>query len=171
MYVHRLNPSDHHYILSQGRTDPVTGEPLKAGDEIVFCASCKSAFLRESWEYMGEEHCGQQKTLKYFPKAEHLALEWQPLEEVFRLNRHVKFTSPFTILSMFFGFASGMALVSETISLETFSLIASGYCAIGLIEVWRGRNKIGRLDLFKNGMGIKRALSRKKEHRKFSEVK
>ena len=58
----------HHYFLLEKRRDPVTGEVFQEGNEVVFCARCKSAFLKESWEYLGKKHCNQIFTLKTFPK-------------------------------------------------------------------------------------------------------
>lgn len=55
-------------FLRQDRRDGVTGEPFFKGEEVVFCAVCKSAFHPESWEYMGGMHCGQSETLKSFPE-------------------------------------------------------------------------------------------------------
>ena len=55
------------HFLQENRQDPITGDEFSLGDEIVFCASCKSAFLKESWEFMDEKHCNQSKTLRNFP--------------------------------------------------------------------------------------------------------
>ncbi|WP_338764996.1 hypothetical protein WAF17_00745 [Bernardetia sp. ABR2-2B] len=57
------------HFLEENRQDPITGDSFSLGDEIVFCASCKSAFLKESWEYMGSKHCNQREILKSFPKS------------------------------------------------------------------------------------------------------
>ena len=62
------------FFLKENRQDPVTGDEFCVGDEIVFCASCKSAFLKESWEYMDSKHCGQTFTLKKFPVHSKLTL-------------------------------------------------------------------------------------------------
>lgn len=63
--------SQAHIFLAEKRKDPLTGERFQENDEIVFCASCKSAFLKDSWEYMGGEHCGQLETLAVFPDLSH----------------------------------------------------------------------------------------------------
>lgn len=60
---HILSKKDHAFLL-EDRRDPVTGDPFREGDEIIICAGCRSAFKRESWEYMGGEHCGQKQTLR-----------------------------------------------------------------------------------------------------------
>jgi hypothetical protein len=55
------------HFLQENRQDPITGDDFLIGDEIIFCASCKSAFLKESWEYMEKKHCNQRNTLNNFP--------------------------------------------------------------------------------------------------------
>ncbi|WP_338766145.1 hypothetical protein WAF17_03200 [Bernardetia sp. ABR2-2B] len=55
------------HFLEENRQDPITGDDFSIGDEIVFCASCKSAFLKESWEFMDGKHCNQKKVLQTFP--------------------------------------------------------------------------------------------------------
>jgi len=55
------------------RHDPVTGDAFVVGSEVVFCAACRSAFLKESWAYMGNKHCKQRKTLTEIPKLETLS--------------------------------------------------------------------------------------------------
>ncbi|WP_375561765.1 hypothetical protein ACE193_04220 [Bernardetia sp. OM2101] len=62
-------------FLEENRQDPITGDKFKINDKIVFCAECKSAFLKESWEYMGNRHCNQNKMLRKIPKNRKLALK------------------------------------------------------------------------------------------------
>ncbi|WP_338766143.1 hypothetical protein WAF17_03195 [Bernardetia sp. ABR2-2B] len=70
------------HFLEENRQDPITGDDFSIGDEIIFCASCKSAFLKESWEYMKGKHCNQYKKLDSFPPSlEQLALK-KPKNEV-----------------------------------------------------------------------------------------
>ena len=61
-------------FLKENRQDPITGDEFCVGDKIVFCASCKSAFLAESWEYMNSKHCDQTRTLNQFPVVSKLKL-------------------------------------------------------------------------------------------------
>ncbi|AFM05474.1 hypothetical protein Fleli_3136 [Bernardetia litoralis DSM 6794] len=68
------------HFLAENRQDPITQDSFSIGDEIVFCAECKSAFLKESWEFMNLEHCNQKKTLKKFPISERLLLEKPKLQ-------------------------------------------------------------------------------------------
>ena len=63
------------HFLQENRQDPITGDEFFVGDEIVFCASCKSAFLKESWDFMDGKHCNQRKILRNFPISERLLLE------------------------------------------------------------------------------------------------
>ena len=63
--VHTLNIKKHVHIV--GRQDGITGDTIKAGDEVVFCAACQSVFLKDSWEYMNRQHCGQAETLGFVP--------------------------------------------------------------------------------------------------------
>lgn len=66
-HIHEVNERRHQAFLSEGRKDPFTKEKIKAGDRIVFCAVCKSAFLHSSWEAMRGRHCEQTETLTEFP--------------------------------------------------------------------------------------------------------
>ncbi len=65
MNSHKLNIENHFHII--GRQDGVTGDTIKANDEIVFCSACQSVFLKDSWEYMKNEHCQQSETLDFVP--------------------------------------------------------------------------------------------------------
>ncbi len=56
-------------LAHQSRIDPLTHEPFKLNDKIVFCKCCQSAFLLDSWEYMGKAHCNQQETLGDLPEG------------------------------------------------------------------------------------------------------
>ncbi|WP_338766079.1 hypothetical protein WAF17_02980 [Bernardetia sp. ABR2-2B] len=69
MHVHKINPNseEHQNFLAQNRKDPITGDSILEGDEVVFCAGCKSVFLRETWEYLRNRHCEQSGTLVDFP--------------------------------------------------------------------------------------------------------
>ena len=67
MTIHTLEKEKHYDFLSQNRIDPITGDILQEGNQIVICASCKSAFLADSWEYMGKKHCDQSITLTNIP--------------------------------------------------------------------------------------------------------
>ena len=51
MHIHQLDPQRHEKFLTQARIDPITGDTLEAGDKIVLCAECKSAFHLDSWAY------------------------------------------------------------------------------------------------------------------------
>jgi hypothetical protein len=68
--IHILDSNTHRDFLAQQRRDPVTRELLKAGDRVVICAGCKSAFLADSWNALGGQHCNQSQTLRNIPDNE-----------------------------------------------------------------------------------------------------
>ena len=74
MNIHKIQQDRHHNFLQENRQDPITGDLISDGDEVIFCASCKSAFLKESWEYLGKTHCNQSETLADFPVQKVLEL-------------------------------------------------------------------------------------------------
>ncbi len=71
MHIHEINSNsqEHQNFLAQNRKDPITGDSILEGDEVVFCASCKSVFLKDTWEYLGKQHCEQFETLIEFPSS------------------------------------------------------------------------------------------------------
>ena len=75
MTIHTLEKEKHSDFLTQNRIDPITGDVLQENDKIVICASCKSAFLADSWEYMDRKHCNQTITLREIPKLEVFKLD------------------------------------------------------------------------------------------------
>lgn len=80
-FVHKIE-KDKQYFLQEGRKDPLTGAKIKIGDEVVICASCKSAFLKDSWEYMRSEHCGQSNTLKVLPRNRDMNINTTSRQEI-----------------------------------------------------------------------------------------
>ncbi len=79
-YTHTINSEKHQNFISQDRTDPITGEKIEEGHTIVICASCKSAFFIESWEYLNQSHCEQFDTLEEIPVSRNLILEGKPMD-------------------------------------------------------------------------------------------
>ncbi len=75
MNTHKINSNFHLEFLHEKRQDPITGDLIVEGDEIVFCQECKSAFLKSSWEYLKETHCNQKRTLANFPVKKTLNLK------------------------------------------------------------------------------------------------
>lgn len=75
-HTHKLSTQNHFDFLNQDRKDPITGDLIKENDEVVICSSCKSAFLKESWEYLGNTHCEQNGTLEIIPKNKNLVLNY-----------------------------------------------------------------------------------------------
>jgi len=68
IHVHYLDEALEAQFSVQQRRDPITHEAFCVGERIVFCGCCKSAFLLESWEFMGHSHCNQRETLAELPK-------------------------------------------------------------------------------------------------------
>ncbi len=64
MHIHKIDNQKHLGFLKEKRQDPITGDLIEAGDEVVFCAGCKSAFLKDSWLYLDKKHCSQSRTIK-----------------------------------------------------------------------------------------------------------
>ncbi len=64
-HSHQLNSASHSHII--GRTDPITGDTIEENDKVVFCLSCQSCFLEESWNYINNSHCKQTDTLFFAP--------------------------------------------------------------------------------------------------------
>ncbi|WP_027003156.1 hypothetical protein [Hugenholtzia roseola] len=75
MNQHLIEEKLHADFLAQKRQDPITGDNIQAGDTVVFCAACKSVFLVDTWLYLNQTHCGQQKILATLPQAENLTLK------------------------------------------------------------------------------------------------
>ncbi|WP_338812837.1 hypothetical protein V9L05_15900 [Bernardetia sp. Wsw4-3y2] len=80
MHIHKIHRQKHFDFLNENRQDPITGDLIVAGNEVVFCDECKSAFLKETWEYLGGKHCDSSKTLIDFPIQK--TLELRVLQDV-----------------------------------------------------------------------------------------
>lgn len=91
MYIHQLDPKKHEKFLTQSRIDPITGDVLEAGDKIVLCAECKSAFQEDSWHYLGNRHCNQSNTLPAIPQTTSLGhFKKRSAEYYSRVNSNFK---------------------------------------------------------------------------------
>jgi len=114
MKTFTLNTKTHTDFLAQERKDPVTGEPFHAGEEVVFCAHCRSAFHKDSWEYLGGTHCGQDETLTDFPIQRSLSLQQRPGAQLFPrplLPEELKAEKKKALsLKRFLGISSGLVL-------------------------------------------------------------
>jgi hypothetical protein len=77
MHIHKIEKNKHKDFLLQNRIDPITGDLIVENDEVVFCASCKSVFLVDTWLYLNGNHCEQSETLEKFPSSSviHLKVE------------------------------------------------------------------------------------------------
>ena len=67
MNIHKIDPHLHQSFLEEERKDAITGDLIQADDEVVFCGICKSAFFKDSWNYMDKRHCEQYETLDSVP--------------------------------------------------------------------------------------------------------
>jgi hypothetical protein len=74
MHNHKISNQKHVHFLKEERKDPITGDLIVEGDEVVFCAECKSAFLKSSWEYIGKRHCNTESTLSIFPQTKNIRI-------------------------------------------------------------------------------------------------
>ncbi|WP_375560100.1 hypothetical protein ACE193_20640 [Bernardetia sp. OM2101] len=85
IYSHKLSSKNkrHKKFLEEERNDPITGDKIIEGNEIVLCGACKSAFLLDSWNYMARSHCNQPFTLKEIPTKQHVVKELEPEKEYF----------------------------------------------------------------------------------------
>ncbi|WP_338764751.1 RDD family protein [Bernardetia sp. ABR2-2B] len=135
------------FFLKENRQDPVTGDEFNLGDEIVFCASCKSAFLKESWEYMNSKHCGQTFTLRKFPIQSKLKLS-KPIIYDFKKPDTGKRIVAYLIDNLF----AGLIAVLAYFILESMARgIAEGLSfLIGTMYM-----------LFRDGIGIKGSLGKR----------
>ncbi len=93
---HHIKEQNHQHFLLEERNDPVTGDSFLEGDEVVFCSVCKSAFLKDSWVYMGNTHCNQKATLPIFPTTKKLKLQ-KPIELPFISVNHDDRSSAFFV--------------------------------------------------------------------------
>ncbi|MEM6298099.1 MAG: hypothetical protein AAF740_05350, partial [Bacteroidota bacterium] len=164
IHTHTVHPQDHADFLAQNRQDPITGEAIQADDRVVFCASCKSAFLEDSWEYLGGEHCGQQNTLANFPQEQSLTLAWRELDgklgkttQTWQMNgRNFLFSLLISAVSL--GVLGGLFF-------PDFPIGAFSYPAMLGVSAILQKGKIRYIEVFKNGLRVHRFLSKKKDYR------
>ncbi|WP_375560408.1 hypothetical protein ACE193_22355 [Bernardetia sp. OM2101] len=125
MTTHTLQKEKHHDFLNQERIDPITGDILQEGDEVVICASCKSAFLVDSWEYMNEKHCNQRITLKEIPVNETVRIEKSIFVDLLELKTYSNFSAAHTASSPYT--LSGWALFTLLYSFGFIELLAINF--------------------------------------------
>ncbi|PIY12713.1 MAG: hypothetical protein COZ18_01425 [Flexibacter sp. CG_4_10_14_3_um_filter_32_15] len=77
MYIHKIDSifPEHQNFLAQNRKEPITGDSISEGDEVFFCAGCKSVFLKDTREYLEKRHCEQTETLIEFPVQQEMRLK------------------------------------------------------------------------------------------------
>jgi len=103
MNIHKIQSHLHQSFLEEERKDAITGDLIQANDEVVFCGICKSAFLKDSWEYIGKKHCGQSKTLDSVPISVPLLLNVSLIKPYFitLTNSSISFEECNYLLSAF----------------------------------------------------------------------
>ncbi len=136
MNIHTLEQEKHQDFLKQERIDPITGDILQEGDQVVICASCKSAFLADSWLYMDGKHCNQTHTLREIPKQEVVKIDRESRNErldklAFYQFRTVKESEVTNIYTGFF------ALIGGLMSFSTY-LLGMDFIIFGVITVLLG---------------------------------
>jgi hypothetical protein len=76
IHIHRVDQVKHRNFLRENRSDPFTKKVITHGDQIIFCAGCKSAFLHSSWQAMGNKHCNQSNTTSDFQSLEEMTTKF-----------------------------------------------------------------------------------------------
>ncbi|WP_291727180.1 hypothetical protein [Bernardetia sp.] len=104
-HKHKLQVKKHQFFLEQNRKDPITGDSIQENDTIVICAVCKSAFLEESWNYIGRQHCNQFSTLKTIPREDALVvrpkkIKYKRAKKVVNHERNETLRSIFILLAI-----------------------------------------------------------------------
>ncbi|WP_291727557.1 DUF308 domain-containing protein [Bernardetia sp.] len=144
MTIHTLEKEKHSDFLTQNRIDPITGDVLQEGDRVVICASCKSAFLADSWEYMGRRHCNQTYTLSEIPKQEIVKMDKETRTE--RLDRlaffrfiTVKESEASSIYTGFYALIGGILTLPSYFTGSTLFTIFG--CFAIIVGIIIGKNK------------------------------
>jgi uncharacterized RDD family membrane protein YckC len=65
----------HEEFLKTQPYDPITGDFLIAGDEVVVCKRCNSVLLKDSVEYLGGVHCNQTDFTADLPIINHISVQ------------------------------------------------------------------------------------------------
>lgn len=165
-HKHTILPDKHQTFLEQQRQDPVTGESIRAYDRVVFCAACGSAFLEDSWEYLGREHCRQQRTLPKIPESsDNLSLRWELDGSLFQATQIQP--AKVTLLSV----GSAALLLQVFISIFHVSsdiqpfLVGSVYALSTLLPLPFQAGRVSAIEIFKNGFRVRRILKKKSTYR------
>ncbi len=129
-YSHKLYSTHSHII---GRTDPVTGDIVRENDTVVFCATCQSCFLEESWIYMDEKHCQQPITLDSVPALpSRLVIENRTKEIIVELKSNPSTNNAFGIVGFsFFVSFIGLSVSDSFFASDTgVNFILSSFAAL-----------------------------------------
>ncbi|WP_375560405.1 hypothetical protein ACE193_22335 [Bernardetia sp. OM2101] len=143
MTTHTLQKEKHQDFLKQERIDPITGDILQEGDDIVICASCKSAFLVDSWLYMDGKHCNQIHTLREIPKQEAVKIDRESRNERLDKLTFYKFNlvKPSEVTGVYVGIFALLGGVFELLSYFSTIIDISfgGWIALGIVGFGIGK--------------------------------
>jgi hypothetical protein len=70
-----LEETQHGEFLQSKPYDPITGDYLIAGDEVLVCNVCHSVLLKDSLEYLSWKHCSQSDFSLSLPHTGHLTVK------------------------------------------------------------------------------------------------
>ncbi|WP_338763857.1 hypothetical protein WAF17_20565 [Bernardetia sp. ABR2-2B] len=137
MTTHTLEQEKHSDFLKQERIDPITGDILQEGDNVVICASCKSAFLVDSWSYMDYKHCNQTHTLREIPRQEAVKIDRESRTErldklAFFQFRTVKQSEITSIYTGFFALIGAIASYFSYLLNMNFILVGVAAVLVGI---------------------------------------
>ena len=125
IHAHLIDKNKHAHFLAQKRQDSITHEIIEEGDEVVFCSVCKSAFIVDSWEYIGRSHCNQSQTLPKVPVLRSLSLDKSKIERRKKVNFYKKHSggvvTAIFVLTGVFGIMT-MAIHTLTSPAKTMSI-------------------------------------------------
>ncbi len=180
MHVHKVEAHRHAKFLEEQREDPVTGDLIQAGDSVVFCAGCKSAFLADSWEYLGEQHCGDTETLTEFPQTMSLSIRWE-LESLLYgedssklLPKVNQSAATFIMVSMmvmnglFFGVLAVTALLTGTVFGVISALVSGSLVFESFRRSLMAIRNLVQLNIYRNGFELDYFV--RQEHFRFSQA-
>ena len=114
-YSHIISKEKHSDFLSQDRQDSITHEVIEEGDEVVFCAICKSTFTLDSWQYIGNSRCSQSQTLKKIPVLRSLSFDKKKIEQRKKINLYRSKFGKFIAVCIFFGILGIAGMVINTL--------------------------------------------------------
>lgn len=86
-----IDNEKHYNFLSSKPFDPITGDCIESGDDVAVCACCNAVFLTESLDYIGWQHCNQNKFTGNLPSVNNFLLK-----KTFRISNKANKSEIFT---------------------------------------------------------------------------